>query len=610
MTKYGIRVIILGMNIFKNNLYFLKIIYGICPGRVYATFASYILSYATWVFYSVIFIQYITRAIETERDFAPIAAFVLISAVIFGALRYLLRWWQTKYFPATDHIIRRHISMMLFDKAAGVDLSCYEDSEFYNKYTLAMQEANTRATAVLNNIADIAAGIFAGISVIGLMFSIDRFVILFIVAPFVGKFVFGKWMSDLNVARNKEQTPHKRRMGYVNRAVYLQNYAKEIRMSGIIGVLGGIYDAGYRGSLGVIRKYRDKAAWLLTVQGIFTFLIIFQGVMFYSCYHALVTKTMSLSDFTVLTSAMVSIAWMLIGLSNSTIEAMQNGLFINNFRLFLEYEPLIDENQVGIEPLTPINELALENVSYTYKGADKPSLSDINIRIGKNEKIAIVGHNGAGKSTLIKLLMRLYDPDSGQVSLNGADVRGYDLKKYRGLFGTAFQDYQIFSMTVAENILMRSPTCAEDYAVVEYALKQSGVYDKVMSYPRGMDTVLTREFDDGGAVPSGGEQQKIAVARVFANDYELMVFDEPSSALDPIAEYELFQSMMEACADKTVVFISHRLSAAVLADRVYLLEDGRVAEEGSHAELMAKNGRYADMFNKQAEKYRYDYSDE
>ncbi|MFD2506408.1 ATP-binding cassette domain-containing protein, partial [Paenibacillus septentrionalis] len=215
----------------------------------------------------------------------------------------------------------------------------------------------------------------------------------------------------------------------------------------------------------------------------------------------------------------------------------------------------------------------------------------------------LVGHNGAGKSTLIKLMMRLYDPTEGEILLNGRNIKEFDLMSYRSLYGTVFQDFKIFSMTIAENVLMRDVETEEDRQLVINALKKSRVYDKVATLPEGIDTMLTKEFDEQGVVLSGGEFQKIAIARIFAQEAELLILDEPTSALDPIAEFEIFESMMEACKDKAVVIISHRMSSAMLADRIYYMEDGEIQESGSHMELMQLQGKYAELFLKQAEKY-------
>ena len=216
----------------------------------------------------------------------------------------------------------------------------------------------------------------------------------------------------------------------------------------------------------------------------------------------------------------------------------------------------------------------------------------------------MVGHNGAGKTTLVKLLMRLYDVTEGEIQLNGRPIKEYKLKGYRNLFSVVFQDFKVFAVSVLENILLKADITKEEKNRAVSGMKDAGIYDKVMSLEKGCETVLTKEFDENGAVLSGGETQKIAISRVFARDCPIAILDEPSSTLDPLAEYAMYEAMMNACRDKAVIFISHRLSSAVLADRVYLMEKGEIIESGTHRELLEKGGKYADMWSKQAEKYR------
>lgn len=590
-------------SMFKNNLYFLTLIWNACPGRVIANFLVSIINFTSWVFYSVIFIKYIMNAIEKKQSFLSIVLFIIISASIFGIGTFFLNWFQSEYIVKTDAILYEKINQRLFDKATEVELACYEDTEFYNQYTIAMKDIDLKIRSILEACSDIVCGLVAGVCVLINMFFIDRYVVLFVAAPLIGNFVFGKKLNQTTYQRNLESVPYQRKMDYVNRTIYLSDYAKEIRMSEVFHVLENTYESGYSGVIKVIKKFGNKASALGFWQNIFTFLIIFQGVMFYSSYKAIVTQTITLSEFTVLSGAMVSASWILIQLSQNILVSIQNSLYIDNLKTFLEYVPAVSEKQEGIIPDEFKKQLEFKNVSFTYRGQEKPSLLNVSFTLHKNEKIAIVGHNGAGKTTLIKLFMRLYDPSSGKIILDGEEVKNYHLQKFRGLFGTAFQDYQVFSMTVAENVLMRKPEKEEDYEKVKTALIKSGVYEKILSLPKGMDTILTKEFAEDGAVLSGGELQKVAIARVFAKDFEIAVLDEPSSALDPVAEYRLYESMMEVCKNKTVVFISHRLSAAALADRVYMMEHGKIIEEGSHAELMEQGGKYADMFHKQAEKY-------
>ena len=337
----------------------------------------------------------------------------------------------------------------------------------------------------------------------------------------------------------------------------------------------------------------------------FTFTFIFEGLLIYGAYRTLVSQTMQLPQLAVLTSMMVSTTWILIGFTDSVTACFKNGLFMDYLRTFLEYKEKIPEDYDGADPGTTIDSIEFRNVSFAYK--DVPVLEGLNMKFEGGKTYALVGHNGAGKSTIIKLLLRFYDPTQGEILLNGRNIKEYNLQKYRSLFATAFQDNRMFSMTVSDNVTLgENISDDEKEAVVTEALKLSGVYEKVMSLPKGMNTTLTREFDDEGAVLSGGEFQKIVVARAFARNCPIKVFDEPSSALDPIAEYKLFDNILKACKKNILLFISHRLSSVQNADHVFLLEKGQVKEEGTHRELMAKNGLYADMYKKQAENYLAD----
>ena len=229
-------------------------------------------------------------------------------------------------------------------------------------------------------------------------------------------------------------------------------------------------------------------------------------------------------------------------------------------------------------------------------------IDDISFTIKGGQTAAIVGHNGAGKSTLVKLLMRLYEPTSGKIYLNDRKIDAYRLSAYRDCFSTVFQDFKVFSLTVGENILMRR-TDEGDVELLAESLRQSGMADSDLKFPYGYDTMMTREFDDEGVSLSGGQAQKIALSRLYAKNAPIAILDEPSSALDPIAEYELFENMRRICEGRTVIFISHRLSSAISADIIFMMEHGRIIERGNHESLMRQNGKYAEMFRKQAEKY-------
>lgn len=587
----------------SNNIYVLKLAWGIHPQRVVADFARHALQQFSRVFYSVIFIRFLLEAMEKGSGYADVAIFIGATLVVFFFVDYYEEWYKIRFKPISDTILYEHLYEKLFQKASEVELNCYEDTHFYNTYTTAIKEADIRVSAVIDNVASIIFSILAAVSVFGVMYSIDQYVLIFALFPIIGNFVIGKKLNQLYYSKYMDGVKYERRMDYVNRTLYLNNYAKELRLSNIFSVLKIIYDEGYQGILKLIKQYRARLMFTDFWKNLFAYVLIFEGVLLYGAYLAMVTKTISISEFAVLSTAMVSGAWILIGMSDTFIKLYENGVFINNLNYFLKYESEIKETDEGLIPDQAFQSITFTNVSFAYKGAEQQAMSDINLTIPHKAKITLVGHNGAGKTTFIKMLMRLYDPTGGEIRYNGIPVQDYQVKGYREKFGATFQDFQIFAMTIGENVLMRELETPDDRWRVEQALRKSGVYDKVMSLPNGIDTVLTREFDNEGVVLSGGELQKIAIARVFVKDSEIVIMDEPTSALDPIAEYQLYESIMKECEEKTVIFISHRLSSAVVADRIYLFEEGRIVEEGSHTELMQLNGKYAEMFRKQAEKY-------
>ncbi|URN94109.1 MAG: ABC transporter ATP-binding protein/permease [Candidatus Pristimantibacillus lignocellulolyticus] len=587
-----------------NNLFMFKLAWSIHPQRVVAEFAVQAGRQLANVFFTVYFMKYIIESISIGRDFQQIVYFIILTLVLLFALVLLDNWYDYRFRPLSDLKLYEKLYLILFRKAATVELKCFEDHEFYNKYTKAIQEADIRVSAVLANLSRIIFVTLATISIFAVMYAIDPWVVWFALLPIIGNFYFGKKLNRIQFQQNDERVPYQRKMDYVNRVIYLSHFAKEIRLSRIFSVLRNTYIEGYDGVISVVHKYRVKAGVISFFKIFTTFTLIFQGVLLYGAYLAIVKQSISISSFIVLGSAMVGGAWSLIRLSDSFVEINKNGIYIENLKTFLSYVSEIQEHADPDKPIAPpIQQLAFRKLQFTYDGAERPSIRHITMEVNKNEKIALVGHNGAGKSTLIKLMMRLYDPTEGEILLNGRNIKEFDLMSYRSLYGTVFQDFKIFSMTIAENVLMRDVDTEEDRQLVINALKKSRVYDKVATLPEGIDTMLTKEFDEQGVVLSGGEFQKIAIARIFAQQAELLILDEPTSALDPIAEFEIFESMMEACKDKAVVIISHRMSSAMLADRIYYMENGEIQESGSHMELMQLQGKYAELFLKQAEKY-------
>lgn len=597
---------------FRNNAYFLKLVWEVSPKHILLSMACSLLGFASWVFYSVIFVKYLFGAAESNRTFTEITVFVLCSLIAMLLIAGLQGWFFHRFAPASNQQIHYALNRKLFDKASSVDVACYENPEFYDHYTKATTEVFTRALSVVENTSAVFGSLFASVTVIGLMFSINIWAGFFAFLPMLGNFVFGRVLNKIYYRRNNENVPYQRRQDYVNRAVYLQKFSKEIRLTNIFSVVRKTYEFAFQGICGVADRYGKKLFALESAKSILCFPLVFEGLWLFAAFSAMVTKTIQIGDFVVLASGIVSTTWMLDAFTKGLMESYNNGLYIENLKKFLHYEAAIPEDQEGRPVPESIETLEFQDVSFRYTGSDTEVLRHVSLTVAAGEAISLVGHNGAGKSTLIKLMMRLYDPTEGKILLNGVDIREFELKAYRSLIGTTFQDFQMLSMTVLENVIMGKVDSPEKRRQALDALRQSGVEEIVNRLPHGPDTILTREFDDEGAVLSGGQFQKIAVARAFAKRSPIVILDEPSSALDPVAEYEMYETIMKLCSSasggqkKLSVLISHRLSSAARADRIYLLENGQVVEEGAHAALMEQNGAYADLFRKQAESYLQD----
>ena len=585
---------------FRNNFYAMKLMWKICPSQVIHRAVTQILGYFEWLFYSAFFMRYVINALETEQEFSAIMTFLAITVTVFASISIYNSYFEGKVLPITQVIVNKGLNKLLFKKSRKVELSCFEDSEFYNKYTLAMEQADQRLMNTIDVIWGVLFGVVASAVSFLLMFEVDKLSVLFVIFPVIGNFVFNSRIGKLEFARNQDMAPHNRKIAYVNRVMYLTDYAKEVRLTKAFALMKRHYKEAIQGLIDVTRKYTKLAMVLHWFRVQFTFSFIFEGMLIYGAYRTLVSQTMSLAQLAVITSMMVSSTWILIGFAESLMECFKNGLFVDNLRNFLEYEEKLPEDYEGDDPGENIESIVFRNVSFSYK--DTEIIHNLNLEIRGGKTYALVGHNGAGKSTIIKLLMRFYDPSEGEILLNGRNIKEYNLQKYRALFATAFQDHQMLSLSVMENVLMRK-ALPEDEEKVVNALKLAGVYDKVASLPQGLYSILTREFAEDGQVLSGGEYQKIVVARAFVRNCPIKIFDEPSSALDPIAEYQLFDNILKSGKDKTMLFISHRLSSVQNADWVFMLEDGMVKEEGTHKMLMKKQGLYADMYEKQAENY-------
>ena len=581
----------------------LGMLHKVCPSKIYFNILMTVWGCILNIITSIVLVRTVIDQIQAGKSFVEILLFIVAIFVFQLLTRLSISLYDNFYLPRVDIEIGRKLQKVFYKKVAQLDLEDFETSTFYDEYVRSSVALAGKAHEVLRSVCDILSSTIMLFSMSTILFVIDPFLIFFAIAPFIYTLLMGNKLNQLRFKYSMEDTSLNRETDYIQRTYFMTDYAKEMRLTNIIQVLKKRYAALMKEKRDRIKARFPKLTAYDYVGRFINTYIVYYGSMIYAAFKMIVMKTMVLGDFFVVTNSIFSVAGSLKSFGSIFQSFNDHSLYIEQMRTFLEREPKISRNENG--PLVNKNSvyLKLDSVSFRYNGAQEDCLKDISLEIKPGEKIAIVGNNGAGKTTFVKLLMRLYDVDRGSIKLNGINIKEYNLDSYRELFGTVFQDHKVLSLTVKENVFMAEDEPENGEEILETALRKSDIYDKINSLPLKADTILSREFDETGTILSGGEYQKIALARVFAKSCEVVILDEPSSALDPISEYKMYNNMMEVCKDKTVIFISHRLSSAVMADKIYLFEDGRVTESGSHKELLAMNGKYADMFRKQAEKY-------
>ena len=544
-------------------------------------------------FCDVIFPEFIISSIDTK---SPVVK-IIIGIIGFQLIDFLIPAIEDLYNiyfkDVSEVLVEANINREIYEFSTKVDYCHLDKSEFYENYTWAIEHTAEQSSKAFSVLTRCIASIGQILSLAVLLFTINPIIlVLILIGTILRTYGYFKY-NEFYIERQKKVVHTNRKFSYIQRLFYLKEYSADIRTTRLKDIILKQYDRNTSQQESYMKDYaKSLCKWA-----------IFSGF----AYHFMMLLSMlfllkSIMDNSLLASAVWITAILSINkisdclteLFDQVKDIHQIDIYAKRIQEFYQLKPVI-EDCVGSTVQIPY-EITFHNVKFEYdKG--KPVLNNVNIHINAGEKIAIVGKNGVGKSTLIKLLLRLYDPTDGYIKVNGIDIKKYDTKEYRKYIGTVFQDSNIYAFSIKDNLDIYSEHQKDG---ISFTIDKVHLTQQLKNH----ENELTKEFSDNGIVLSGGEMQKLAIARILDGEFGLILFDEPSSALDPIAEEQVMKLIYSMASTTTTIVIAHRLSSIRDMDRILVVDNGRIIEEGNHNHLMNRKGLYYQMWNTQAEKYK------
>lgn len=585
-----------------NLLFMYKQIFTISKSRILFIILQCLIDALNMVI-DVFFVKYILDGLLGGYDYLYFILVISVKLFVMLAGQCCDNILYNYVYKRNDIKIQEELEICLFNNIKKIKLNKLEEPEYYDKYQKAISEISNREGALLDYLAYILSTFINIISLAAIIVTLDPVLIIISV---IGMFVT-LWANIINTQKvyNADMSFVKvdRKIDYIRRVFYLPQYAKDVRRTHLSDRLAEDYDKAASEKQALIKKHWPKIIGI-AISGSWLYNVVNIGISYFYLAVRAIQKIVSISDITSLTYATNQLSNNLLQISNIIPQGIQHSLYIQNYRDMLngfdEEDKYQSKNRIEI---TRSDDIKLDHVSFQYPSKETSALDDICLSIKKGEHIAIVGENGAGKTTLIKLLSALYEPTQGEISIGGINYQDISFESLSTLIGVCNQDFQHYAFSISDNLSLQSATREVDGMKLKDALEKVNMYDTVLNLENGMNSIYSREFDSEGVEFSGGQLQRLAIARVLYADAPILILDEPSSALDPMNEQNMFNTIFEVSRDKTLILVSHRLSCVKEVDRILVMDKGRIIEAGNHEELMELNGKYAQMFRLQSKRY-------